>query len=165
MVLVVTGLVGILLLATTVLIHYEMLRLASGMSVGCGSFPPQARVLIVIAVVLVAHLAEIGLYAIAFLACEAFSQLGRLVGELEGAVIDSLYVSISNYTTLGIGDVHVSGPLRLIAGLEALNGLVLIGWSASFTYLTMQENWDRHAGKENESQRRDHQRRQGSSSQ
>jgi hypothetical protein len=38
--------------------------------------------------------------------------------------------------------VHPSGTVRLIAGLEALNGLVLIGWSASFTYLTMEKVWD-----------------------
>jgi hypothetical protein len=33
--------------------------------------------------------------------------------------------------------------MRLIAGIESLNGLVLIGWSASFTYLTMEEFWGR----------------------
>jgi hypothetical protein len=31
--------------------------------------------------------------------------------------------------------------LRLLAGAEALNGLVLIGWSASFTYIAMERFW------------------------
>jgi hypothetical protein len=31
--------------------------------------------------------------------------------------------------------------MRLIAGVESLDGLVLIGWSASFTYLAMEEYW------------------------
>jgi hypothetical protein len=35
-------------------------------------------------------------------------------------------------TTLGIGDLHRSRVMRLIAGMESLNGLVLIGGSASF---------------------------------
>jgi len=33
--------------------------------------------------------------------------------------------------------------MRLIAGAESLNGLVLIGWSASFTYLTMEDRQGR----------------------
>jgi hypothetical protein len=32
--------------------------------------------------------------------------------------------------------------MRIVAGIESLNGLVLIGWSASFTYLTMERFWD-----------------------
>ncbi len=42
---------------------------------------------------------------------------------------------------LGIGDVSPSEHLRIISGLEGLNGLVLIGWSTSFTFLTMRRFW------------------------
>jgi hypothetical protein len=34
------------------------------------------------------------------------------------------------------------GVLRLLAGVEALNGLLLIGWSASYTYLAMERFWN-----------------------
>ena len=34
------------------------------------------------------------------------------------------------------------GPVRLVAGAEALNGLLLIGWSASYAYLAMERFWD-----------------------
>jgi hypothetical protein len=40
-----------------------------------------------------------------------------------------------------VGDPDARGPLRLIAGVKSLNGLVLIGWSASFTYLAMEKSW------------------------
>ena len=33
------------------------------------------------------------------------------------------------------------GPLRLLAGAEALTGLVLVGWSSAFTFLHMQRYW------------------------
>jgi len=36
-----------------------------------------------------------------------------------------------------------SGPLRFMAGMEALTGLVLIGWTASFMYLQMRRVWKR----------------------
>jgi hypothetical protein len=68
-------------------------------------------------------------------------QVGSLAGHLEGGTLDFFYFSIATYTTLGIGDLHPSGAMRLVAGIESLNGLVLIGWSASFTYLTMEEFW------------------------
>jgi len=50
--------------------------------------------------------------------------------------------SAETYTTIGLGDTYPLGPLRLITGIEALNGLLLIGWSASFTYLAMQKFWN-----------------------
>ena len=48
------------------------------------------------------------------------------------------------FTTLGFGDLNPLGALRIIASLKSLTGLVLIGWSASFTYLSMQEFWEEH---------------------
>ncbi|MCK7500292.1 MAG: hypothetical protein MZW92_65860 [Comamonadaceae bacterium] len=33
------------------------------------------------------------------------------------------------------------GALRALAGLEALNGLLLIGWTASYTYIAMRHFW------------------------
>ena len=64
---------------------------------------------------------------------------------LEGGFLDYFYLSITTFTTLGIGDVHPRGALRIIAGIQSLNGLVLIGWSASFTYLSMEKFWDENA--------------------
>jgi len=73
--------------------------------------------------------------------CELWGGLGRIDGEMEGGPLDYFYFSITTFTTLGIGDVHPRGALRFIAGVESLNGLVLIGWSASFTYLSMEQFW------------------------
>lgn len=133
------GIISILLLVSTVLVHYEALRLASGVAER-SSRPSRSGILSVIAILFAAHFLEIGLYASVLSLCQYF-QLGALAGQIEGGIMDWLYFSLSSYTTLGIGDVHPRGPLRLIAGIEALNGLVLIGWSASFTYLTMEQTW------------------------
>lgn len=66
---------------------------------------------------------------------------GSIEGLLTGTVTDYFYFSLTSYTTLGIGEVHPVGPIRIIVGLEALNGFPLITWSASFTYLMMQRYW------------------------
>jgi hypothetical protein len=128
------------LLASTVLIHYEVLRLT-------GAFLPRLRIrsrqriLVVIAACLVAHLLEVLLYAAVLAALVQLPALGSIEGEFAGTASDFVYFSLTNYTTLGIGEVYPLGPLRLIAGIEALNGFLLITWSASFAYLNMQQDW------------------------
>ncbi len=42
---------------------------------------------------------------------------------------------------MGFDAANPSGAIRLLAGTEALTGLVLIAWSASFTYLEMARHW------------------------
>ncbi len=55
--------------------------------------------------------------------------------------LDSIYFLFVTYTTVGYGDLVPVGPIRFIAATEALNGWVLLGWSASFTFLEMQRFW------------------------
>ena len=56
---------------------------------------------------------------------------------------DIVYFSGSLYTSLGFGDIVPIGESRIFAVTEAVVGLVLIAWTASFTYLEMQRNWVR----------------------
>jgi hypothetical protein len=126
-----------------VLVHYETLlhsaRLAERLTI-----PPRTRILVVIAAAFVAHLAEIGVFAFGYFAMERLLGIGALGGELEGNAIDYFYFSATMYTTLGVGDIWARGPMRLMAGIESLTGLVLITWTASSTYLWMQRFWDAH---------------------
>lgn len=64
--------------------------------------------------------------------------VGDIVGNFEGGILDCVYFSFVNYTTLGYGDQTPEGHIRFLAGTESLVGLVLVAWSASFTYLEMQ---------------------------
>jgi len=139
-------LLGFVLILATITIHYEALRAISS-AIPRLRVPPRARILIVIGGVFIAHFAEIALYAFAFAVMQNRFGLGAISGVLEGNPLDFLYLSISSYTTLGVGDVFPTGPLRIVAAIEALNGLVLIGWSASFTYLAMQRFWQAHGGR------------------
>ena len=47
-----------------------------------------------------------------------------------------------NYTTLGYGDITPHGLVRFTAGLEALTGLLLIAWTASFMYYEIRKYWE-----------------------
>jgi hypothetical protein len=139
-ILLVICLVALTLLGATVLIHYEVLRITGKLLPGL-PIRARQRVLVVIFACLIAHILEIGIYAAAYAVLLGFPVFGSISGLFEGTVTDYLYFSMTSYTTLGIGDVHPVGPIRLIAGLDALNGFLLITWSASFTYLMMQRYW------------------------
>ncbi len=135
--------ISIALVIATVIVHYEALRLTSDL-VPRLAIPPRSRILVVLAAVFLAHVAEVSLYAVAYYLLETRLGLGALSGSVEGNLLDYFYFSIAMFTTLGTGDLVVTGPMRLLAGVESLNGLVLIGWSTSFTYLSMERFWEDH---------------------
>jgi Ion channel len=138
-------LVSLALLASTALLHYEVLLNVSRLTPHL-SIPIRSRILVVIAAVFTAHIVEVCIYAVAFYLLRDHFGLGTLEGDLEGGALDFFYFSVTTYTTLGVGDLSPTGAIRLVAGVEALNGFVLIGWSASFTYLAMQDAWEEHGG-------------------
>ncbi len=129
----------VLVVATTV-IHYEALR---GLSAALGRVEVSARfkLVIVILVAFVAHASEILLYGLAFLWLIAKVKLGGLGEPMELSLVRALYFSAETYTSLGYGDIFPTGAIRMLAGVETLNGLLLIGWSASYTYLAMERYW------------------------
>jgi hypothetical protein len=67
---------------------------------------------------------------------------GSLEGNFNGSLIDSVYFSFTNYTTVGYGDIEPTGQLRFLAGMEAITGLSLITWSASFMFMEMRKFWE-----------------------
>ncbi len=56
--------------------------------------------------------------------------------------LDLIYFSGATYTTVGYGDIYLLGQGRVIAVLEAVTGLVLIAWTASFTFFEMNRYWN-----------------------
>lgn len=129
------------LVVLTTALHYEVLR---GLSETLPDLriASRAKLLVVVFAAFLAHLAEILLYAVAIYALVRYAHLGTL-GAGRFSLDTALYFSAETYTSLGYGDVIPVGDLRLVAGVEALNGLLLIGWSASYTYIAMERFWSR----------------------
>lgn len=132
-----------LLLATTV-IHYEVLRLLTA-SLPTLRVRPRGQLIVVIIGAFGAHFLEILLYGAAYYVVATYFDIGGMGAPGSLPFTRCLYFSSETYTTLGYGDVLPHGDLRLLAGLEALNGMLLIGWTASFTYLSMERFWGRGA--------------------
>lgn len=97
---------------------------------------------IIVCGLLFAHVLEVILFGLAYCGL-VDGNYGAIVGSQSPGLAECTYFSFSNYTSLGYGDLVPSGPLRFMAGMEALTGLVLIAWTASFMYLQMLRVWER----------------------
>ncbi|HET9208099.1 MAG TPA: ion channel [Burkholderiaceae bacterium] len=129
-----------LLVVATTVIHYEVLRwLNAGLPVL--GIPSRAKLVVVILTAFIAHATEIALYGGVMYVLSAGFEVGSLAGDAGISLGAFMYFSAETYTSLGFGDVTPVGAIRLVAGVEALNGLLLIGWSASFTYIAMEKFW------------------------
>jgi hypothetical protein len=51
----------------------------------------------------------------------------------------SMYFSLVTFTTLGYGEITISSANRMLAGLEAINGITLIGWSTAVMFAIFQQ--------------------------
>jgi len=132
-----------ILVALTILIHYEILRVTSAHLADL-PIPARARIIVVVGSAFTAHTLEVWLYAIAYWLLVLRLGLGGFGGQPVAGFEDCLYFSVETYTSLGFGDLYPTSHTRLIAGVESLTGLVMIGWSASFTFLAMQRYWPLH---------------------
>lgn len=124
-------LIGAALIAATVIIHgagtVVLVRWLAPHNEAHDTFPTTLGVLRVligsVVLLLILHFAEILLWAVVLLTLE----LGGDLTTFEEAV----YFSFVTYTTLGYGDITLSGPWRILSGFEALNGVLLAGWSTA----------------------------------
>lgn len=139
----VTILFNLGVIALVVVLHYEALRYLSNLLMKL-NLPGRLPVLLSVPGVLVAHAAEVWIFAFAYYIQLTMFDNGTLVGA-DGTLLDCAYFSFSTYTSLGIGDIYPVGHIRFHAGLEALVGLVMIGWTASFLYVEMERYWNNKA--------------------
>ena len=99
------------------------------------SFLRMTGVLVLVAVwVVLFHLIEIAAWAALYL--------------LTGAIADApsaAYFSAVTYTTIGYGDIVLPAPWRIDAGMEALTGIIMCGWSTGFFFAVVSRTYDPHA--------------------
>jgi hypothetical protein len=94
---------------------------------GENSWTDFAIVLLAMAIVLVAHLIEIALWAVLFVICREFRDFGT-----------AYYHSAVNYTTLGYGDLIMTPSWKLLGPLEAADGMLMFGVSTAIIFAIIQ---------------------------
>ena len=136
-----TVLITMLVVITAVLSHYEGLRFFTNW-MSRSKLRPRLRIVAMIYGLLFLHTIEIWIFGITFWLLTGDTGFGTLASQSELIyVYDYVYFSATVYSTLGFGDIIPAGPLRLLVGIESVTGLLMITWSASFTYLEMIQYW------------------------
>lgn len=121
---------ALVLLAATTCLHYEALRMLLHRLYGRHiSRPGVVRLLVVLVAI---HGAEVALYAGAYAFGTGVLGIGALAGGAAHGFVDFWYFAAETYSTLGYGDLVPVGTLRLLATVEALNGVLLLTLSGAF---------------------------------
>lgn len=126
--------------AAAIIHHHYALRVAARLVLSLAG-RLHARVSVAVAMTVLAHLVEIVWFGLGWWGLLRFETAGLSVDA--PTLRDAFYFSGVTYTSLGYGEVVPLGYGRLFAILEAVAGLVLIAWTASFTYLMMDTYWQR----------------------
>jgi len=135
------SLIGVFLVAITVMIHAIgstswMRYILHRWTTPEGDWRPHKALLAMIStavVLLMLHVIQVILWALTFL---VFIPAGKL-DSLEEAV----YFSLVTFTTLGYGDITLGPEWRLLSGIEALNGILLVGWTTALLFAVVQRYW------------------------
>jgi hypothetical protein len=138
--------VAFIAVGVTVSIHYQMMLLTSDRILPWAQhqWPGRRAMIICIGSLFLGHILEIWFYAIAISVLLHIDGFGSLTGAFDSDLHAFVYFSAASYTAIGNGDVHQHGPIRSVIVSETLTGLMMIAWSASFTYLKMEQIWQRH---------------------
>ncbi|MXZ72213.1 MAG: two pore domain potassium channel family protein [Acidobacteria bacterium] len=132
-----------LLSLITVGLHYEALVFISFF---VRKVWKSRRVGVALAVTLAlgAHITEVGVYSVAwYLLIDAGAvELAHFDMEVfEPTLLDIFYFSGTVYSSLGFGDIVPVRGGHVLAVTESVTGLVLIAWTASYTFFEMQTHW------------------------
>lgn len=132
--------IAVLVVATVVMVHYEFLYFLTVWNPQT-RFSPRVRFVFRVVGALVAHTVEVWIFAVTYYLLLDVSRWGALKGNFDGSLWDCVYFSFVTFTTVGYGDIQPEGVIRHLVGFEALVGLLLVTWTASFLYVAMQQFW------------------------
>jgi voltage-gated potassium channel Kch len=127
---------GLGLIAGTILAHvvgiHLLLTLLDRWLTGEGRLRPSlGRVMVFASLALaVLHHVEASLWAAVYIGLGVFADWDTAV-----------YFSIVTMTSVGYGDVVLSGDWRLLAAFQAMDGLLLFGISTAFLFAVLQQCW------------------------
>jgi len=134
------GLIGAVLIAITVVIHAVgttawVRRLARRSAEVPISSNSQAIAILIktVLIVFVLHTIEIMVWAGAYQVLLPLQELGSFE--------EAVYFSFVTFSTLGYGDITLSEGWRVLSGIEALNGILLVGWTTALIFAVVQAVW------------------------
>ena len=126
---------AIALVASTVIVHsvgtvFVLWRVVTARTRHSGPAGPMritVRVMALVLAMLQLHLCEIAIWAAVYRVEGCFGDLRT-----------SLYFSLISYATVGYGDVLLKEQYRMLGGIEALAGVMMMSWSTAILIAYLQ---------------------------
>ncbi|GAB5405654.1 MAG: potassium channel family protein [Aureliella sp.] len=87
------------------------------------------------AILILLHILEVGIWAVAYLVLPNLESLRTFE--------EAVYFSTVTFASLGYGDIVIVGPWRLLSAIQAMNGLLLFGWSTALLFAVVERIWSR----------------------
>jgi hypothetical protein len=79
------------------------------------------------------HIVEVGPWAAVYLALPSIDSLRTLE--------EATYFATVTFASLGYGDIVITGPWRLLSAIQAMNGLLVFGWSTALLFAVVERIW------------------------
>jgi hypothetical protein len=134
-------LIGTLLTIVTVGIHaagttWWMAKLQNkwaAMKQALGSWSQLSLLCQTAMLLLLLHISEIVVWALTYLTLPTLGEVDTLE--------EATYFSAVTFASLGYGDIVITDSWRLLSAIQAVNGLLIFGWSTALLYSVYQGIW------------------------
>lgn len=80
---------------------------------------------------MILHFVEITIWAFVFMLIPHVKELTTFE--------EAIYFSLVTFTTVGYGDITLGNYWRIMSGFEAMNGIILFGWSTAVLFNVVQK--------------------------
>ncbi len=130
----IAALISLVLITLSVGVFYEILA-HTWLKIQRMEGRPRQQILVTILAAFLAHTLAVWIFGGAYYVLANHIGFGDLAGTTGHGLLDYVYFSGVTYSSLGLGDVYPTGELRLLIAVEAILGLILIGWTITYTYL------------------------------
>jgi hypothetical protein len=79
------------------------------------------------------HIAEVAPWATAYLLLPGLDS--------PGTIEEATYFATVTFASLGYGDIVIHGPWRMLSAIQAMNGLLVFGWSTALLFAVVERIW------------------------
>ena len=109
-------------------------NLETQLCVDFSTFRGQMTVVMLIMAIFLLHIVQISIYAVFYFITHALPTVAKC-----------FYFSTITYGTIGYDDKDMAGAWQIVAAIEGVNGIILLGWSTAFI-VTALGRISRHGG-------------------
>ncbi len=100
---------------------------------------PRTQILLTVLAAFAGHTVAVWAFGLVYYLFASYLGFGSLDGRLNHELIDYVYFSVICYSSLGLSDVYPLGGLQMLVGIESILGLILTGWTVTFTYIVTEK--------------------------